>query len=396
MVQWVFPPGEWDGLAPAVTAKAAKQFVNHLQRLGVVVTRTATTATTTTSSSTDYDSADARMLWCNSSGFSALQQEALDIHHHPSLVLVYLHSPLHAQADACCRDFLGHASVVEFLRQPHVMAFGCSIHTGQGAQLAQWLSASSFPLVALLQPKNITTTTTNNNNNNNNNMSLVYKAEGPLLLQMIYPPPPHRNNNNNNNNNTTTIAQMMVPHWMAALQRFQSQLTEQETRRIQREQEQELRRQQDEEYQETLRQDQARQAQIQQEQDEVRQRQQEQEDAIQRQVLDEQRKLEMAQALIQDEPSVGGTRIRFVLPSGMKLDRKFYSDQTLKSLKAFLFLHFQQGTNHNNNNNQPAIVNIGLSTNFPKKTFTEEDDDKTLQEVGLAPQAALMVQDLDA
>ena len=47
---------------------------------------------------------------------------------------------------------------------------------------------------------------------------------------------------------------------------------------------------------------------------------------------------------------------------------------------------------------QGRITNIGLSTNFPRQSFNdmEVDNDKTLMELGLVPQAVLMVQDLDA
>ena len=79
--------------------------------------------------------------------------------------------------------------------------------------------------------------------------------------------------------------------------------------------------------------------------------------------------------------------MRLVLPSGVKLNRRFYADDTIATVKAFLLVHFQE-------NDQPQVQNIGLSTNFPKKTY--ENDQETLQEAGLVPQAVLMVQDLDA
>ena len=51
---------------------------------------------------------------------------------------------------------------------------------------------------------------------------------------------------------------------------------------------------------------------------------------------------------------------------------------------------------------EDAIVKrVALSTNFPKRIYggegnEEADDEKTLKECDLCPQAVLMVQDLDA
>ena len=42
------------------------------------------------------------------------------------------------------------------------------------------------------------------------------------------------------------------------------------------------------------------------------------------------------------------------------------------------------------------MKNFGLSTNYPKKTFSEDDSQLTLEESGLAPQSVIMVQDLDS
>ena len=91
-----------------------------------------------------------------------------------------------------------------------------------------------------------------------------------------------------------------------------------------------------------------------------------------------------------DQGSAGGcANIRFVLPTGTKLLRRFAPDQTVAALRAFLVVHFHE--------KKIDIKNIGLSANFPRKTYnSEEDDNLTLVEAGIAPQAVLMVQDLDA
>jgi hypothetical protein len=103
-------------------------------------------------------------------------------------------------------------------------------------------------------------------------------------------------------------------------------------------------------------------------------------------------RLQKAKSILQEEPKDdrGVTRIRFVLPSGKKVIRKFAADERVSVLRAFLTLYFHD-------NNMAEMPNIGLSTAFPKKCFDHESDEQlTLREAGLSPQAVLMVQDLDA
>ena len=99
-----------------------------------------------------------------------------------------------------------------------------------------------------------------------------------------------------------------------------------------------------------------------------------------------------AQRLLQenDDAVASGAKtanVRFVLPSGGKLNHKFDEAGTPAVLFAYLKVHFRE---HN-----VPIENIGLSTSFPKRSL-DEDGSQTLVEAQLAPQAVLMVQDLDA
>ena len=135
-----------------------------------------------------------------------------------------------------------------------------------------------------------------------------------------------------------------------------------------------------------MRADQERERQRQEEREREEQRVREEEEREQAKQKAEEERLANAKALLRPAPAAGGTRIRFQLPNGKKLDRRFENDETVGALKAFLILHFAE--------EQPEIKNIALSTNFPKKTH--DDDAKTLQESDLCPQSVLMVQDLDA
>jgi FAS-associated factor 2 len=365
VADFLLPAGEYDGLSPAVTEKATQHFVSYLKTL----------------STTNNNVSDA----FSSTGFSALKQEATTTQ---SLILVYLHSPIHRQANELCQRFLLSSNMMDFLTQNNgrnitggIYAIGSSIHTSQGASLSYQLSAASFPCIALLQPTASATTTSNSstNNSNNNNadgkpVKLVFKAEGPALMKM-------------------TSSQLLTLI-TATYQRHQITVQEREARRIEREQEAELRLQQDAEYQEALRADQERERKLQEEKELQERLQREEEEREQQKVQQEQDRLDRARALIRPEPgNIKGqtTRIRFQLPTGTKLERRFENDETVGALKAFLILHFAETATPDQDH---VIKNISLSTNFPKKTYG--DDSKTLQESDLCPQAVLMCQDLDA
>lgn len=333
----LLPAGEYDGLSPAVTEKAAQQFVQHLKSLA--------------SSSTQQAAVDASF---STLGFEALRQEAVA---STSLIVVLLHSPLHRQADTFLKNMILSQPMLEFLNQDNIKTLGSSIHTSQGTSLAYQLGASCYPVFAMLQPST---------SSNSGSAKLVFKAEGPTLLKMK--------------------PNQILPLLNGTYHRFQMVAAEEVARRVEREQEVELRRQQDAEYQEALRADQERERQRQEEREREERRIQEEAERERQKVQAETDRLGKAKSLLRPEPASGGTRIRFTLPSGKKVDRRFENDETVASLKAFLILHFAE--------NNPEIKNIALSTNFPKKTY--DDDDQTLTESGLAPQAVLMVQDLDA
>lgn len=351
-VRWLssalFTGSDLDGLSDAVTAKAAQQFVVLLQS---IAQSQATPATMESSNHSSQNVAIAR-AW-NTVGFTSMQQEAVQTQ---SLIFVYLHSPLHRSATAFCRDTLLHPAMIEWLGQHGVQALGVSIHTAQGAHLASLLQATAFPVIALLHPKSTTS------------MSLIFKAQGPVLTQNFY-------------------MDHFLPNLQAALHRHLGVVAEHEMRRLQREQEAELRRQQDDEYHETLRQDQERERLQQVEMEQERKVQSAEDERVRQDEQEAQATIAKAESLVRPEPASGGAMVRFVLPSGTKLNRRFGSDETMAALQAFLRLHVhEKGLD---------MGRIGLSTNFPRKTYNEHDD-QTLEELGLIPQAVLMVQDLDA
>ena len=178
-----------------------------------------------------------------------------------------------------------------------------------------------------------------------------------------------------------------------ALHRHRAILDEIESRRLQREEEIRLRQEQDREYQEALFADQRREAEARRVQEEVLAEQRAREEEEQRKEQQKQRKLEEARNMVREEPPPSTprsevTHIRFTLPSGSRIDRRFYSTDSVGVVRAFLVVYFHE--------NDVSIEKCSISTNYPKKTFSDKDDELTLREAGLVPQAVIMIQDLDA
>ena len=359
---------DYDGLSAAVTAKASQNFVAYLRSFhpgggGAI-------GANGNGGNTNGANNQSHQAWLTT-GFAAAQEQSTQ---QQSILLVYLHSPLHRSSETFCKQVLCHDSMTAFINQPNITAFGVSIHTAQGAYLAQLLQATSYPFLALLQPRlNLSTSTTSSNSSSSSStMSMVLRAEGPALTEL------------------STL--QILSHFQTALQRHQATVAEAEARRLQRQEESELRQQQDAEYQAALIADQERERMKREEADQEANRLQEIQQEEERQQAEAAAQLKNAREQVPAEPKTGTsdpvTAIRFILPSGAKLNRKFYSEEKISGLIAFLIVHF-----HDNDIN--ISKNIGISSNYPKKSY-QDDPGLTLEEAGLASQAVLMVQDLDA
>lgn len=190
-----------------------------------------------------------------------------------------------------------------------------------------------------------------------------------------------------------TSVQELVACLSIALHRHSAILNELEMRRLQREEEIRLRQEQDREYQEALLADQRRESEIQRVKEEALAVQRAREEHEHQQVRQKEQKLAEARLTVPVEPPSSTprselTHIRFTLPSGARIDRRFYSKDSVAMVRAFLVVYFSE--------QNITIEQFSISTNYPKKTFTEEDDGLTLLEAGLVPQAVIMIQDLDA
>jgi hypothetical protein len=479
-------PNDYDGLSSAVTSKAALQFVNYIQSQQpkpIAMSPLSNILNIIPLARQSDQVEQENQIWVRDvwtvSGFMDAQQEAFRLN---GLILVYLQSPFHYESQQFVQRILAHTQIVQWLahtQQPSthqsnhspVLCVGYSIHTAQGLYLSQLLSLSSYPFLALLQPKNAT-----------GNLTMLLKVEGPLLVQMCRDMTMNINNTHHRFNDminpTTLLSQLQLAH-----ARHVATVVERETQQLVRLQEQELRRQQDEEYQATLAADRER-LRVLQEEKAADQREQEKiiDQETQKQLAKEMA-LTRAQALLRPEPpsstaktetikveavmeqamaaidlsssslpsltpsqtpmenhvrnissisttsnlsfnsnvsntalgspsrdkdlgvvqvsssatvtpdrgtsSLSTCMIRFVFPSGAKVNRRFVRDEdTVETLRAFVLLFCHE--------NNISMSTIGLSTSYPKQSFNDDDcSNKTLEQLGFASQVVLMVQDLD-
>ena len=89
------------------------------------------------------------------------------------------------------------------------------------------------------------------------------------------------------------------------------------------------------------------------------------------------------------EPAAGAdvATVRFQLPNGSKVTRRFQKDALIRSLYDWLELHFF--TTHS------ETKRFSISTAHPKVELKDEHLDSTVERVGLFPRGMLYVQDLD-
>ncbi|XP_055846860.1 UBX domain-containing protein 4 [Episyrphus balteatus] len=76
------------------------------------------------------------------------------------------------------------------------------------------------------------------------------------------------------------------------------------------------------------------------------------------------------------------SRIQFRIPNGETSTQTFESSDTFATVRAYVKVVVVKGT---------GIKDFTLATTFPKHEFTEEDDKRTLLELGLAPSAVILI-----
>jgi len=260
------------------------------------------------------------------------------------LCLVYLHSPLHCDSQRFLEMLKTEEVLAYFNNTTTLLNYGNSIHSADGTNAAQILKVKAYPFVALLGTEN------------------GDKAEIILRMEGIGDMKPDE----------------FISRLRVCVEAQEGVLREADRRRRLREEEVRLRQEQDREFQQTLLADQLREAE-----------RLEAESISRNSVLRKQNTLAAARALLKTEPNCSESnvaKLRLTLPSGKKVDRRFYSNETLEHVQAFLRIYIEE--------NGVNIENFSMSSSFPKRTF--EDTSVTIDEAGLSPMAVIMVQDLDA
>ncbi|CAN0044149.1 unnamed protein product [Ectocarpus fasciculatus] len=286
-------------------------------------------------------------------------QEAARQH---KFLMVYLHSPLHQDTPNFCRSTLCSEPMVDFM-QHNVLVWGGSLMHGEAYAVGNALDACAFPYVGLLLCKQ------------NQVQQVVERVEGA--------------------ENTEALLDRLT----SAMARFQEQLDRIHRQQREREEARRLREEQDHDYKKGLEADRRR-SEAQQEERRAKERAAEEARALAEEeaaklAREEQLRIERLEALrkrVRDEPPAGGktTRIRLQLPNGSKVDRRFDADGTVGEIRGFVTLHLED--------NDIPIKNFSMSTNFPRRTYSEEDGDDALsvEEAELHPTGMLFVHDLDA
>eukprot|EP00573_Skeletonema_grethae_P001378 CAMPEP_0201691206 /NCGR_PEP_ID=MMETSP0578-20130828/4428_1 /ASSEMBLY_ACC=CAM_ASM_000663 /TAXON_ID=267565 /ORGANISM="Skeletonema grethea, Strain CCMP 1804" /LENGTH=450 /DNA_ID=CAMNT_0048176365 /DNA_START=6 /DNA_END=1358 /DNA_ORIENTATION=- len=381
----LFTPKEFDGVDNSVNAdRAARAFVGMVRKqISVVRPVIANLDRAAAGDDNDvmeqYNEPSCPFV---EKGYSSTMDEiaqnnTISNPHNP-LLLIYLHSPLHSQGTKFIDNYLCHPQLLKLLNDNTennvVKCFGASVHSADGQRLRDMMEVTSFPFMALLSVKS-RSSSTNNNNSNNISMELLLRLESTQLF--------------------TIQPSQITTYLNTAITRHAQIIAEETARRLQREEDARLREEQNREYQEALLADQMREMERNEQLERERREREEAEERERLEMAKEQSRLEDAQRILDEsggEPPVGTkvgvARMRFTLPNGKKVDRRFRSVDTVEVLRAFLTLHLEE--------TGVEIKNFGLSTSFPKKSFGEEDNKLTLEEAGLAPQAVVMVQDLDA
>ncbi|GFH60372.1 hypothetical protein CTEN210_16848 [Chaetoceros tenuissimus] len=380
VVNLLLPPGEFDNLSQsAVSNGAAKAFIKSF---------TAEYITPLQKQQSEDD--DSESLECPfvEKGYTAtvndianqgrLHEENGDENPPPPLLLIYVHSPLHGKVPSFLKKTFCNPRVLSLLNQHTnsgtLTCWGGSIHTADGANAMKTLQASSFPFLSLVRVESA-----RNSNSDQTSVQrkveLLFRMEGPAL-QNISPNSLHS-------------------HLSNSLVKYQAILSEAAMKRLQRQEEIRLREEQDREYREALEADQRREREKLEQQRLKEEEERRMQEEIEKAETERLNKIDFAKRTLSmngdEEPdpndkSIKQARIRLMLPSGKRLDRRFRGDDTIDVVRSFLILHFHE--------NDVGIENFQLSSNYPKKTLA--DGSKTLEEEDLCPQAVIMVQDLDA
>lgn len=268
---------------------------------------------------------------------------------------VYLHTEANnVNVTNFCRRSLAAPAVIEYVNR-NMLFWACDIATPEGFRVSHSVNARTYPLIVMVGLRA-------------NKMVIMARLEGDCpadeLLRRL----------------RTVVDDNDVWLSQARADRLERSLT------------QSLRQQQDEAYEQSLKADQEKERLKQLEREEVLR----QEQAVEDERLAEQQrkediarqKIEMA-SLVPSEPEPNhpnSISVLFKLPNGQRIERRFFSTDSLKDVYNYIFCH------------PSSPDSFEITTNFPKRVLQTKDSNavQTLSQIGLQNREVLFVNDLDA
>ena len=302
----------------------------------------------------------------------------------PPLLLIYLHSPFHSLTPTFCHSKLCSNRILKYLNdktknQNQLVCWGGSIHTADGKNVQSMMNVTAYPFLAIVRVTPQSTSSNNTNNPTRTNLETYFRMEGDKL--------------------STVSTNTLYTYLSRSIQDYSHQQNEELSRIITRQEEINLRSEQDREYREAVEEAERREREKQEEERRKAEEERLKLEELNRIVLEKEEKLREAKRILElhgEEPdkndkSVKCTRVRLMLPSGQRIDRRFRGIETVDTVKSFLVLYFEEKDAMGESG---KIENFELNCNYPRKALV--NGSATLEEEGLCPQAVIMVQDLDA
>uniref|UniRef100_A0A1B0CVU1 UBX domain-containing protein n=2 Tax=Lutzomyia longipalpis TaxID=7200 RepID=A0A1B0CVU1_LUTLO len=271
-------------------------------------------------------------------------------------LLVYLHSEGKSEAESFCRNALSDTQVVTYINR-NMIFWACDIASPEGYRVSHSINARQYPILVVVGMRW-------------NKMIIMGRMEGDCSAEELL------------RRLQTVVTDNEVYMSQARAERLERSLT------------QSLRKQQDEAYEQSLKADQEKERRKQEEKEEQLRQQQaieaEKQAEVERKNNIARLKIDMASEVPSEPPAdaSGTTSVVFKLPSGARIERRFYRQDSIRDVYKFIFCH-------------PASPDrFEITTNFPKRVLYSEaketDGSATISDVGLQNREVLFVNDLDA
>jgi len=350
---------------------------------------------------------DLPIKWCNDSYGNVRRQAESE----GRLLLVYIHPPGSLcglgvnSANSENRTFLSDPllttttnssdgtntpDIVNSLIAPfNLLPWGVSAESSQGWRLMEQLNVSRLPWMGVVYyppSSSSSSSSSSRNSNSNNNRSRNDESnddnefdndnskKGLVICSICGPPP---------------SLQSITEYFAPPLAIYHQKLSDFVSARSRREEDSRLVAEQNREYEEMMALDRER-SQRRLEEEERRERELREEEDRKRDLEESKNtELALARSRLRDcgAGDEGSVKVRFTLPTGRKIDRHFFPDDTVGSMRDFLRV-----------SEENEVENVGLALTWPRRELNGEDDQMVeIRELaGGGRQVVVMVVDLDA